>query len=551
MNNSLIKTKSLLIITIVAILFLSFFSFSNKVEAADCQVTSAAWRTSPGVTYPTNNFFVAGNAPFVYVDIHTTDCVGTTIRVSILSMDYSSDGDDYVISHPINHQLITVVDGLEDFTLQFIAGGDGCVWNSGWDCNYSIGTWTDSSGPDAAYVIFLGNVMSPAFGGRIWNYYYSSGNTIVPNMQLEYDCNLSLQFSINQCDQNPPWQYIPQIFPIGTISSQDVYNNTPAYSPDLGEMSYAYLAPLPGFTDGSVSRLGEFLRVFFTILILVAGVLAFIMIVIGAITYLSSDAFSGKAEGKEMMLNAVLGLILALGSWLILNTINPNLASSLEIHIPSVSLDGDTNIFPSVFTSGTTAYSLPPDLVGSLNLYCPGSGGVSAVPQIIDSFVGKTTYRFGGKGGHLPAGQSFTASKGNSSMCTTDSGGQQQCGTFCPEGSICLDCSGFVNHVRQCAALSTYGGTSSMVGSGDAIPVNMNSLSSDGQSLSVNGNPYTLQPGDLLVWDGHVVIYYGGGQIAESEGSTAGYVKNSNVKKSSLAQSNYKKRITHLIKAIP
>jgi hypothetical protein len=60
------------------------------------------------------------------------------------------------------------------------------------------------------------------------------------------------------------------------------------------------------------------------------------MIVIGAITYLSTDAFSGKTEGKEIMLNAVLGLVIALGAWVILNTINPNLASNLRITIPAV-----------------------------------------------------------------------------------------------------------------------------------------------------------------------------------------------------------------------
>lgn len=383
-----------------------------------------------------------------------------------------------------------------------------------------------------------------------WSVYENEyGENYTENSALQYDCTDGIVGIF--CPADPLDWAFHGIHPFGYISPEDQFNYTP---PNLSyQGADFYLAPLPGFSgqgecqNPPCSKLGEFLRGFFTVLIVIAGILAFIMIVIGGITWATSDAIGGKSEGKQMIENAVLGLVLALGGWIVLNTINPNLASNLGITVPVVTLEGDTDIFGTTFTSGTTAFSLP----NNLGLYCPQSGGSGAVPQIIDSFVGKVTYRFGGKGGALPVGQSFTSSNGNSSMCTNDSGTQQQCGSFCPANSVCLDCSGFVNHVRKCSGLNIYGGTASMVSHDHAKPVSMNTLSANGQSLTVEGQTYQLQPGDILVWNGHVVIYYGDGKIAESRGSSDGLIANSNIVKTPLTQYSHKNKITHIIKINP
>jgi cell wall-associated NlpC family hydrolase len=252
-------------------------------------------------------------------------------------------------------------------------------------------------------------------------------------------------------------------------------------------------------------------------------------------------------------MNAIAGLVLALGAWVILNTINPNLAEDLNIKIPTVSLSiGDADSFSSsesTDSSGTITGNTP---LPNIGLVCPMNGGSSSVASIIDSFENKTTYRWGGKGGPLPVGGRFKLSpseqSGGPQTCTNSDGGQAECRSFCPIDSVCLDCSGFVNQVRRCSGLPTYSGTSSMVNNQDAIPVDMDNLSSDGQSIIINGAPYTLQSGDILVWNGHVVIYYGAGQIAESAGALT---TNSNIKKSQLSSYVGKNRITHLIKVNP
>lgn len=65
----------------------------------------------------------------------------------------------------------------------------------------------------------------------------------------------------------------------------------------------------------------------FQLSISIGAILAVIMIAVGGIEYMGSDAISSKQAGRERMFNAVLGLVLILGTYVILNTINPNLLS--------------------------------------------------------------------------------------------------------------------------------------------------------------------------------------------------------------------------------
>ncbi|MCW9054935.1 MAG: pilin [Candidatus Pacebacteria bacterium] len=97
------------------------------------------------------------------------------------------------------------------------------------------------------------------------------------------------------------------------------------------------LTPLPGVT--SSMSFGDFLNTVFRIGLAIAATLAVVMITIGGIEYMTSEAVYGKTEGKERITNAVLGLLLALLIWVILYTINPNL------------INFDINVTPSGSTS--------------------------------------------------------------------------------------------------------------------------------------------------------------------------------------------------------
>jgi hypothetical protein len=105
------------------------------------------------------------------------------------------------------------------------------------------------------------------------------------------------------------------------------------------DLEYTLLAPLP-CVDGSGSgenfnpncgqtaqktTLEKYLPGMFQLLIGIAAAFAVFMIVIGGFQYMTTDAVQGKSEGKERIKNAIFGLVLVIGAWLILYTINPDL----------------------------------------------------------------------------------------------------------------------------------------------------------------------------------------------------------------------------------
>jgi hypothetical protein len=98
--------------------------------------------------------------------------------------------------------------------------------------------------------------------------------------------------------------------------------------------AYVPLAPIGDFVNTTTAAdLSQYLNNMFRLGIGIATALAVLMIVIGGIEYMSTDAIGGKEEGKEKITSALWGLFLALAAYLILNTINPQLLNtSLDIN---------------------------------------------------------------------------------------------------------------------------------------------------------------------------------------------------------------------------
>lgn len=85
------------------------------------------------------------------------------------------------------------------------------------------------------------------------------------------------------------------------------------------------------------TTIGGYVNIMFKIIIGIVGVLAVVMLVLGGVQYMSTDAISGKESGKETIQHALGGLILALGAFVILNTINPNILN-LNIGITPITI---------------------------------------------------------------------------------------------------------------------------------------------------------------------------------------------------------------------
>lgn len=86
---------------------------------------------------------------------------------------------------------------------------------------------------------------------------------------------------------------------------------------------YTLLAPLPGID--ATTDFTSWLPQAFNLTIGIAAGLAFVMITLGGIMYATTDAITNKGEGKKYITNAIYGLLLVIGSWVILNTINPQI----------------------------------------------------------------------------------------------------------------------------------------------------------------------------------------------------------------------------------
>ncbi len=109
--------------------------------------------------------------------------------------------------------------------------------------------------------------------------------------------------------------------------------------------TYTLLAPIPGMPtcmDWSGKNpnclgndIGKYLNVIFKLLIGICIALAVIMLIVYGIMYMGEESVFGKVEAKSKMLSAILGLIIALASWALLNTINPALTGAGGLAISS------------------------------------------------------------------------------------------------------------------------------------------------------------------------------------------------------------------------
>lgn len=124
--------------------------------------------------------------------------------------------------------------------------------------------------------------------------------------------------------------------------------------------SYIPLAQLPGVTQTG-TNLGEYLAAIFNIGIGLAVVLSILMIVIAGIQLIGGAASpSAQKSAREKIQNVLFGLLLAVGSWLVVYTINPQLIlGTFELtpvtSVPTVVL---TSLPPSV--SNISSSSLTP-----------------------------------------------------------------------------------------------------------------------------------------------------------------------------------------------
>jgi hypothetical protein len=127
---------------------------------------------------------------------------------------------------------------------------------------------------------------------------------------------------------------------------------------------YTVLAPLPGTTlsdcqpgsDDCKTTLEKYLPGMFNLLIGLSATFAVLMIVIGGFQYMSSDSIMKTEKGKGRIKNSIYALILVIGAYLILYTINPKLLE-LNLNIESATVKGALNLNGTIINTQNTTDS--------------------------------------------------------------------------------------------------------------------------------------------------------------------------------------------------
>ncbi len=84
--------------------------------------------------------------------------------------------------------------------------------------------------------------------------------------------------------------------------------------------------PVEGYARGSVADLANYIDVIYQFLVSIIGLIAAIMMIVGGFQYLTSAGDNAKiGAAKKRITNALIGLALTFSSYLLLNTVNPEL----------------------------------------------------------------------------------------------------------------------------------------------------------------------------------------------------------------------------------
>ena len=124
--------------------------------------------------------------------------------------------------------------------------------------------------------------------------------------------------------------------------------------------AYILLQKLPGLEGGGAAGPGltDYLNWLFRFMLAAAAFLAVVQIVVAGIQMMVGGASESQiTNAKGRIQDAIYGLLLALASWLILYTINPNLAQ-MNLTIPEVKIEAATLVPGSAtfITGGSTSH---------------------------------------------------------------------------------------------------------------------------------------------------------------------------------------------------
>lgn len=151
-----------------------------------------------------------------------------------------------------------------------------------------------------------------------------------------------------------------------------------------GTEIYCPLQPLPGTVDPDTKGIdvregfGNFLNRMIILFMGIISILSVLMVAISGIEYMSAEVISSKKNALDRLKHALLGLFIALSSYALLNTINPNLVD-LKITVPGA----EVSYVPAERRIGTADGSIPNNLPPVDNINIPTGAAKVLATQIL------------------------------------------------------------------------------------------------------------------------------------------------------------------------
>lgn len=87
------------------------------------------------------------------------------------------------------------------------------------------------------------------------------------------------------------------------------------------------LVPVPGIDLAQIDNIGDYVNALFQLAVGIGAALAVLMIIIAGFKYMTSEAIEDFKSARSDIVRTIVGFLLLLSVWLILNVINPNLTN--------------------------------------------------------------------------------------------------------------------------------------------------------------------------------------------------------------------------------
>ena len=165
---------------------------------------------------------------------------------------------------------------------------------------------------------------------------------------------------------------------------------TPALA--FAQSKYVPLIDIPLLTQAGDTGFSGYINFLYSLSIGIAGLLAVIKIIVAGVKYMFSDVITDKGSAKKEIQGALFGLLLILGAYIILNTINPQLVTG-KPNFKALPDRPDLVTRPSVTVAGQTADQVRADLAAGLDacLVTTTQNGASGNTSVVTANVSSCT----------------------------------------------------------------------------------------------------------------------------------------------------------------